>query len=244
MSDSTIHTYGLVLRAVRYGDSQVIVNVFTAEQGTVPFIVRQPRSGKAGAKASVWQPLTLVELVWDVRQRSVLQKPREMSVWRSWRSLPFEPYKTAMSLFLGEFLGYALRGEQANEAMFEYIVQALTWFDESEVHYANFHVVFLLHLTRFLGFMPNVEDWHEGCFFDLEAATFTTVPPAHVHYLNPEESALVPKFLRMNIRSMQVVGLNGAMRRRALEIVTEFYRLHVPEFPELKSLHVLAEVFA
>jgi DNA repair protein RecO (recombination protein O) len=48
----------------------------------------------------------------------------------------------------------------------------------------------------------------------------------------------------MNIRSMQVVGLNGAMRRRALEIVTEFYRLHVPEFPELKSLHVLAEVFA
>jgi DNA repair protein RecO (recombination protein O) len=47
----------------------------------------------------------------------------------------------------------------------------------------------------------------------------------------------------MDLRSMRAVGLNRAIRQRVLEIVTEFYRLHVPEFPELRSLAVLAEVF-
>lgn len=232
-----MHSYGLVLRAVRYGDTQVIVNVFTEAAGTVPFIVR-------GAKASTWQPLSLVEVVWDEHARTNLHKPRELTLWRPWRTLPFQPDKAAMSIFLGEFLGQALRTEQANGQLFDYIVNALTWFDESDRNYVNFHIVFLLHLTQFLGFLPNVDDWHEGCFFDLEAATFTRTRPSHVHYLNPDEAALVPKFLRMNIRSMRAVGLNGAMRHRALEIVAAFYRLHIPEFPELQSLSVLAEIFA
>lgn len=243
MPAATVHTHGLVLRAVRYGDSQVIVTVFTEAQGTVPFIVRRPRSGKGGSPSVLWQPLTLVEVVWDHQLRRSLQQPRELSLWQPWRSLPFDPYKAAMSLYLGEFLGYALRAESANVPLFDYVVNALSWFDESVQHYVNFHIVFLLHLTRFLGFQPNVDDWQEGSYFDLAAASFSMSRPLHTHYLEPAESSLVPKFLRMNIRSMQAVGLNGAMRRRALEIVTEFYRLHIPEFPAMKSLDVLAGLF-
>lgn len=235
---------GIVLRSLRYGDSQIIVDIFTESAGTVPFIMRPSRKGRGATMSVAWQPLSLVEVTWEPRPRLSLQKPRELSLSHAWRSLPFEPSKTAMCLFLGEFLGHALHSEQANAPLFDYLVNALTWFDEADAHYVNFHVVFLLHLTRFLGFMPNVEDWSEGSYFDLESATFTRACPSHVHYLNPQESALVPKFMRMDIRSMRGVGLNGAMRRRALEITTEFYRLHVPEFPALQSLSVLSEVFA
>ncbi len=235
---------GIVLRSLRYSDSQMIVDIFTETSGTVSFIVRPSRKGRGATAAVAWQPLSLVEVTWEPRPRLSLQKPQELTLAHVWRSLPFEPSKTAMSLFLGEFLGHALHSEQANVVLFEYITNALTWFDESDEHYVNFHVVFLLHLTRFLGFLPNVDDWREGSYFDLVAATFTRTRPSHEHYLNKEESALVPKFLRMNIRSMRGVGLNGAMRRRALEITTAFYRLHIPEFPDLQSLSVLSEVFA
>lgn len=238
-----IRSHGIVLHSLRYGDTQVIVNIFTEMAGTVAFIVNQPRAGKRGVKASAWQPLSLVEVVWEPRASASLQKPKELTLWQPWQSLPFEPAKATVALFLGEFLGHALRSEQENAPLFAFMLNGLSWLDESEQHYANFHIVFLLHLTRFLGFLPNVDDWHEGSYFDLQGAMFTDIAPAHRHYLNPEESALVPKFLRMNIRSMQAVGLNRALRRRALEIVTEFYRLHIPEFPELKSLEVLAEVF-
>ncbi len=209
----------------------------------VPVIVKMPSRGRRGAKASMWQPLSLVELVWEPHLNANLQKPVEISLWRPWRSLSMEPYKASMSLFMSEFLYGALRKEQENRPLFEFLVNALSWFDESEAHFANFHIFFLLHITRFLGFFPNVEDWQEGSFFDLVSATFTCSCPSHIHYLHPQEAALVPKFLRMDLRTMQVVGLNRDIRRRVLTVIAEFYRLHIPEFPEIRSLDVLAEVF-
>lgn len=238
-----MRSYGIVLRAINYTDSQMIVTIFTEEAGTVSFLVRVARSGRSRAKASTWQPLALVEVVWEPRLQASLQRPRELVLWRPWHSLSIHPYKAAMSLFMSEFLYHALRGEQQNPPLFEFMTNALSWFDESDAQFANFHIVFLLRLTRFLGFEPNVEDWQDGCFFDLEAAIFTPQRPLHVHYLEPVEASLVPKFLRMDLRSMRAVGLNRTIRQRALGIVTEFYRLHVPEFPELRSLAVLAEVF-
>ncbi len=234
---------GIVLRSLRYGDQQIILDIFTEEAGTVPFILRLPRSGKRGARAVVWQPLSLVEVLWQAVPKANLQKPKELSLWHPWHELSNRPAKTAICLFLSEFLGHALRSEQQNGALYDFVVSSLQWLDEADDRFSNFHIVFLLHLSRFLGFMPNVEDWEEGAYFDLQAATFIPVRPAHPFYIEGAESALVSKFLRMDYRSMRAVGLNGATRRRALELIVLFYRLHVPEMPELKSLDVLMEVF-
>lgn len=240
-----ITSHGIILKAIRYNDAQLIVNVYTEQAGMVAFIVRRPRTRRGGGiHATGWQPLSLVELTWEPRERSTLQKPTELALWHAWKSLPFNPHKVAMGLFLGEFLAYALKHETENKALFDYVVNSLGWLDESEVHFANFHVVFLLRLTQFLGFYPNVEDWEEGCFFDMLNATFTRQRPSHADYLEPDEAVLVPKFMRMDVRKMRGVGLNGAVRRRALTLITHFYRLHVPEFPEIKSIEVLGEVFA
>ena len=238
-----MRSHGIVLHSLRYGDHRIIVDIFTEAAGVVPFIVPQSRNGRSGVKASAWQPLALVEVEWQPNVKTALQRPKELSLWQPWRTLMIEPRKTAMSLFLSEFLYHALHREQENRPLFEFVVNALSWFDEREDQFVNFHIVFLLHLTRFLGFLPNVEDWEEGCFFDLQAATFSRVRPYQIYYLEPEEATLVPKFLRMDLRSMRAVGLNHSLRHRALEIVTEFYRLHIPEFPESRSLEVLAEVF-
>ncbi len=239
-----MQSYGIVLHSIRYSDTQIIVDIFTESAGVVPFLLRTGRTGRGGLKASLWQPLALVDLTWEHRLKANLQKPHELALWHPWRTLTSEPHKAAIGLYLSEFLHHALRHEQENKPLFNYLMNALTWFDESDEHYVNFHIVFLLHLTRFLGFLPNVEDWVEGSYFDLQTAMFTRTRPLHVHYLNPEEAILVPKFLRMDLRTMRAVGLNRFIRRRALEIVTEFYRLHIPEFPELRSLDILAEVFS
>ena len=239
-----MRSHGLVLHALRYGDSSLIVDVFTEEAGTVPFLVRQSRGRTKGLAAGVWQPLSLVEVVWEHRPNASLQKPRELTFWRPWRELPFHPVKASVALFLGEFLHHCLHREQQNKPLFDCSVNALTWFDECEACYANFHIVFLLRLTRFLGFLPNAGEGDEGDFFDLQAATFVPARPLHPYFLHSGEAALVRKFLRMDFRSMRHVALNGAIRRRVLEVITLFYRLHVPEFPPLRSLDVLAEVFA
>ena len=236
-------SHGIVLHSVRYGDQQIILDVFTEAAGTVPFILRLPRNGRRGARASAWQPLTLVDVTWEARPRLNFQKPQELVLWQPWRDLPFEPMKATIGLFLSEMLHHSLHSEPENAALFGFIVSSLQWLDTAEDRYANFHIVFLLHLSRFLGFMPNVDDWEEGACFDLQSASFTRTRVTHPYYINITESTLVSKFLRMDYRTMKAVRLNGAMRRRALELIVLFYRLHIPEFPEVKSLEVLAEVF-
>lgn len=242
---------GIVLHAVRYGDTSVIVDIFTASHGAVAFIVRKPQnrhrsaSGTAsGVVAAALQPLALVEVTWNHNMKSDLQKPKELVLSCAWTSLPFNPHKAAMSLFLGEFLWRALRREERNESLFEYCIQALTWLDVSENDFANFHIVFLLHLSRFLGFYPNADDWRPGDYFDLRAATFVSMRPLHNDFLEPEDAALLPNLLRVDVRSMRIVEMNGRQRGRVLEHITQFYRLHIPEFPEVRSLAVLADVFA
>jgi DNA repair protein RecO (recombination protein O) len=239
-----MQSHGIVLHSLRYGDQQIILDIFTEVAGTVSFIVRLPRGGKRGARASVWQPLSLVEVLWEPRPKADLQKPQELALWQPWRDIPFQPAKAAMGLFLSEFLSHALRSEQENGPLFDFLTSSLHWLDEADRRFANFHVVFLLHLSRFLGFMPNADDWEPGAFFDLQAASFTLSRPLHPFYIDAEESSLVSKFLRMDYRSMRAVGLNGAARRRTLQLIILFYRLHIPEFPEVRSLEVLADVFS
>ena len=71
-------------------------------------------------------------------------------------SLLSDPSKLAIGLFVCEFLYHALRDEQRNEPLFDYVRTSIEWLDGRERDFANFHLVFLMHLSRFLGFYPNL----------------------------------------------------------------------------------------
>jgi DNA repair protein RecO (recombination protein O) len=114
----------------------------------------------------------------------------------------------------------------------------------AEKDFTNFHLVFVTKLIRFLGFYPNIEQYKRGDYFDMIGACFVARQPIHEAYLGPEEAMLVPLFMRMNYDSMRFFRLNHHHRERYMEVVNLYYRIHVPEFPELKSLEVLKEVFS
>jgi len=104
--------------------------------------------------------------------------------------------------------------------------------------------VFLMRLSRFLGFWPNAQDYEPGKVFDLKDATMVGVLPSHGQYLNAEESAFLPRLLRMDYATMHLFRFNREQRARVLDVLVDYYRLHIPEFPELKSLDVLRTVFS
>ena len=237
-------TQGVVLRALKYNDDALIVDVYTATRGTVAFMVKLPRSRKAALKSVYFRPLSLLELDFDYRQKVSLQRIRDVRFFYAYRSLPYEPYKSAIALFLSEFLSRVLKHETDNAPLFSYIIYSLQWLDAAERAYSNFHLVFVTRLTRFLGFYPNVEGWHEGDFFDMVNAGFVPERPLAHTCLEPREAALIPLFMRMNYDSMRFFRMNRTARERYVDVLSTYYRLHVPEFPDLKSLDVLKEVFA
>ena len=157
--------------------------------------------------------------------------------------MPYDPYKSAIALFLAEFLYRALKEEAENAPLFAYLVHSVLWLDACDTNFANFHLVFLMRLSRFLGLHPNVEGYAEGDCFDLLNACFVAESPRHGMYVGPQEASHISLLMRMNYETMHLFAMSRRERNRCLEIINEYYRLHLPDFPELKSLPVLQELF-
>ena len=237
-------TKGIVLRTVKYKDTSVIAEIYTEYCGRASFMVPVSRSRKATVKLSLFQPLALIELEADFRNNASIYKVRDAKPYHPFTSLPFEPYKSAIALFLSEFLCRAVREEMENRPLFAYLEHSIIWLDECRAGFSNFHLVFLMRLSRFLGLYPNLDNYHRGDCFDLRNACFTTLPPQHhTDYIGPEEAAQLQQLIRMNYDTMHLFAMSRHDRIRCLTMINQYYRLHLPDFPVLKSLEVLKELF-
>lgn len=237
-------TAGIVLHTLKYKDTSIIAHVYTETLGRVSFIVPLPRSRKSIVKSVLFQPLSLVEVEADFRPHASFYKVKEAKSLYPFTSIPYDPYKSAIALFLAEFLYRAVREEAENRPLFDYLKYSIVWLDECRQEFANFHLVFLMRISRFLGCFPNLEDFHEGCYFDLMNACFTPVQPQlHSSYVLPDEASKLISLMRMNYKTMHYFQMNRSERSRCLVVMNEYYRIHLPDFPILKSLDVLKELF-
>ncbi len=236
-------TQAIVLHSLKYGETRLIVDMFTRSQGRQSFIVSIPKSVKGKIKKQLFQPLTLLEIESDLRPKLQLQKLSDIRLASPFSSIPFDPNKLSISLFIAEFLYYALRSEQHNEPLFDYIVNSIQWLDAQTDRFANFHLVFLMRLSRFLGFYPNLEHYQSGDYFDLRESIFLSAPPVHRDFLHPQEAEKIQLMMRMDFPTMHLFRMSHQERNRLLEVSLIYYRLHLPDFPELKSVSVLQELY-
>jgi DNA repair protein RecO (recombination protein O) len=236
-------TQAIVLHSIKYGETRLIVDMFTRSHGRLSFIVSLPKSSKAKVKKQYFQPLTMLEIETDVRPKVQLQKLSDVRLSTAYTSIPFDFSKLSISLFMAEFLYHASRGEQKNVPLYDYLANSIQWLDSQESNFANFHLVFLMRLSRFLGFYPNLDNYQTGDYFDLRESIFTSQPPVHRDYLMPLEAEKIQVMMRMDWGTMHLFQMSHTERNRLLEVALAYYRLHLPDFPELKSVSVLQELF-
>ncbi len=236
-------TEAIVLRTIKYGDHKIIVDTFTKEEGRVSFSVALSSSGRGKMKKLYFQPMTLLELACDIRPNRQLQNLKEVRLAAPASSIPLHADKTAITLFLAEFLCYSLHSEQRNVALFDYICDSLQWLDAADEGYANFHLTFLMRISRFLGFYPNLEDYREGCVFDLRNSCFSATVPVHSDFIAADDASTLQQLMRMNYATMRLFRMSRQERNRITAVLLNYYRIHIPGFPELRSLEVLQQLF-
>lgn len=234
----------VVLSVLRYNDENLICRLLTPADGVLTMLVRVSRSRRAAVRYALFRPLAVLELEWEHRASARMVRPKSAAPALPLASLPYEPRKSAVALFLAEFLSHAVRAEPDSAALYHYVERSIEWLDTAQAGFANFHLVFLLRLTHFLGIAPNVEAARPGSYFDLRAAQFVAARPAHPDFLPPRSAAVVPLVMRMRYDTMHRFRFSGAERSELLTCLNTYYRLHLPSFPELKSLDVLRELFA
>ncbi len=246
MSTPLHKTKGLVLRAIKYGDTSLVVTVFTELFGVQSYIVSGVRKStrKGGTSANLFQPGALLDLVVYHSASKSLHRIKEFQWSVLYTELFSSVPKHSVSLFMVELLHRCLRQPEPNPDLFEFMEDCLRYLDaSSESVMANTPLFFAIHLAHFFGFRFEENRGEADCWLDLREGRFVATQPTHPDYLDPVDAAFVLQLLQvLNPVELSEIRLNRDIRRRLLQAMETYYRLHQPDFGVLRTLPVLRAV--
>lgn len=235
----------IVLRTVKYGDNKLIVDLLSREEGRISLVCAVAMKGKSSGRGKVHrqllQPLTILDIDYERTPRQSMGKLLEARIAVVYTTLPFDGVKLSLSFFIAEFLCLATRDLHADALLYDFAEQSLVWMDFSSRGLVNFHLMFIVRLTKFLGFYPDMDSYEPGLLFDLREGTFVRYVPLHRDYLAADDAQRMVQLLRMSPSNLHLFKISRAERNRAVDICLAFYRLHIPGFGEMKTLGVLRE---
>ena len=237
----TIKTEAIVLSAIKYGDSDLIVKCYTSE-GLKTYLLKRILGAKKGKKLkpSYFQPLMQLELVARHNNKGQLNYIKEAHISKANHSVHTDIVKQILAIFISEILVQSLYEEESNDSLFKFLEMAIAWLN-NHAEVANFHLVFMLRLTQHLGFYPDQMN-QNLTFFDLSEGVFTTFKPSGAHIAG-EKLAIFSRLLGTNFDDLKALRLTSEDRYEALEILIQYFELHLPLFRKPKSLTILKTVF-
>ena len=165
---AVVTTKAIILSSLKYGDTSLIVKCYTQEEGVKTYLIRgvlKPK--KSGLKAAYFQPLTQLRIVANHNSKNTLNSIKELQVIHPYKTFHTDIVKQSVVLFLSEVLSNSIQEEEQNLALYEYLETAFIWLDVHD-RVANFHLLFLLNLSGFLGFYPDTSDKNKKGFDLLE----------------------------------------------------------------------------
>ena len=235
-----VKTKAIVFSAIRYQEKSLIVKCFTEEAGIKTYFIRNAFSKAKNAQNRVYfQPLTLLEIEADHKNKSSLEYIKSVSLAHPYHSLNIDYVKNVMAIFLAEFISNAVKEEEPNKQLYSFIETALLWFDNHEGT-ANFHLYFILELTKYLGFYFDDSD-EFSLYFNAREGVF--VNQYNPDCFNEDETLLLRKLIRFNL-TVNEKFFSANERRVLLRLLITYYQNHVVNFKEPNSLNVLIEVFS
>ena len=217
--------------------------MYTEAFGRASYLVSRSRGKKTAVSKALFIPLSVLEMEVEHLNKRDLHRIKETRICYPINSICCDPIKNVLALFLSEVLFRVLKDTEPDQRMFAYLYESIHLLEYADKGIANFHLVFLLGLLHYLGIFPNVESYKERALFDMLNGEFTEQVPMHVHYLNQQESAFFFRLLRISFENMSLYGFSRQDRVNIIHRILEYYRLHLPEFPEIKSLSVMQCLF-
>ena len=236
-------TLGIVLHIIPYNDKIAVAHLYTERYGRASYLFPQGTGKKARMFRSLFMPFSILELDIDHRNSRELQKIVEAHTVMPLQNIYADPVKNAEALFLSEVLFRAVKDTEPDERLFRFIYDSIQVLEYTDKGIANYHLVFLFHLLRYLGIFPNVTHRQEEVYFDLQNGVFTSVPPLHTHYLGIEETKIFNRLLKITYENMSLYTFSRQERVQIIQRILEYYHLHLPDFSEIKSLSVLRSLF-
>jgi DNA repair protein RecO (recombination protein O) len=240
------HTKGIVLRIVKYGETSLIVTMFTELFGIQSYLVNGVRMStkKGSGKANLFQPGAILDMVAYHNELKHLQRLKEFKWSVLYRHIFFDVVKNSVALFMVELLTKTLKQPETNTELYYFVEDAFTHLDAAnEQVLANFPLFFSLHLASFYGFRFSDRYSEQTPYIDLQEGEFVHDQPVHPYFLAPPYSYITSQLLRvMQPHELDEIKLNKDTRRVLLQAYQTYYALHIQDFGVMKTWPVLQEV--
>lgn len=218
-------THGVVFRFTKYGETSIIVNIFTDLFGMQAYIVNGVRSKSARSRIALYQPMTLLDLVVYHKENADIMRIKEIKCLYPYQSIPTDVRKSAITMFLNEMINKTIKDESHAQELCQFLIRSMITLDSLTEGVENFHLLFLLKLSRFLGFGAYNKNEVVGGRFASE-----------------EIEVLLETFIHTEYDAL--LQLTNVQRRELLELILKFYTDHIETIGEVKSLPVLREVLS
>lgn len=235
-------TQGFVLQSIRYGETSLVVKMYTLNNGLQSYMVKGVRGKASHHRAALFQPMSFLSFVQYGKPRpGGLAFLKDVELDYVYQSIPFVMNKSAILIYLSELLSRTLTQQERNDELYDFVSQSVRWLDLVESGYANFPLYFTLELSRFLGFYPQ-SNYQPLTYFDMTEGLFVKEIPPHPYYFEQVESAALSCLLNVGIDNLQSVVMKGKQRNDILDGILTFMRLHASVLKGLQSHEVLKEV--
>jgi DNA repair protein RecO (recombination protein O) len=248
MSSRLHKTKGLVLRTLRYGETSLVVTMFTELFGVQSYLVNGVRAStkKGTGKAQLFQPATLLDLVVYHNELKQLNRIKEYQWHVLYKQIFSDVPKNAVALFMVELLNKCLKQPESNPELFHFVEDVFLELDESKgTVMANLPLFFALHLSHFFGFRIDDNYNEKRIFLDLQEGCFSAERPMHPYFLEDKAATITSQLLKvMQTEELEEIKLNAEFRRNLMQQLEKYYALHIPEFGTMKTLPVLRTILS
>lgn len=236
-----VNTKAIVINAVKYGDSGLIVKCYTQQDGLKSYLLQGVLKRKKGkVNKSSFFPLSILQINASHNNKGSLNSISEARTLHPFLTLHVDFVKQSIVFFLSEFLSSVLGEEEGeNDVLFDFLENTIVWLDHHE-HVANFHLVFLIQLTKCLGFYPDTSYQDQSLFFDLGEGKYVTRNGINV--IQGDSLFLFNKALGIKFDELDTRLFSKNQRAIVLDVLLKYYQLHLSTFRRPKSLDILSKI--
>ncbi len=236
-------TRGIVFHVTDFSESSVVVKVYTELFGLQSYLLNGIRNKKSKIKSAVLQPMSLLEMVVYHKERSGLQRIKEIRQQPQFGSIPFDVMKASMVMFINEVIYKSVKEEEENHELFDFIFHAMQLLDLQTKGNADFHIRFLIQLTKYLGFFPNGTYSASTPVFNLQEGTFQQTELVLPYFISSPLSNYFDRLINTSLNDTAQTDVSVAQRRELIKKLLEYYALHITGFGNIQSHRVLEEVW-
>lgn len=236
-----VRTPAIVLSTLKYGESDLIARIYTRELGTQSYMLKGIRKSRKGKlRVSFFQPLTQLEIETQYKGKGTLEYIKDATIAYTYINIPVDIAKSSVALFFGEVLSQLLTEQQPDERLFNYLSTIFEFLDQTD-HVANFTIKTLLDISELMGFGMD-KTTLDFPYFNMLDGSFDNngmLP----HHLSEEESSLFKAFIGTNFDNIQNIKINRNQRTVLLNLVLDYFKIHLHTFKKPTSLTILKQLF-